>query len=73
MTEEKKPILIRINQAAKILFGESNDTYRKRIRKMIDRDILHGTRLDEEVQGSPWYVTSASLDAWIAQITQRDR
>tara|TARA_R100000808_G_scaffold18234_1_gene40046 strand:+ start:1219 stop:1458 length:240 start_codon:yes stop_codon:yes gene_type:complete len=70
MTKENRGVVMRINDASLELFGESNDTNRKRVRKLIDRGLLRATKLTGDGRGSPFWVTRASLDALIKQIDE---
>ena len=53
MTEQNRGVVMRINDASLELFGESNDTNRKRVRKLIDRGLLRATKLTGDGRGSP--------------------
>ena len=72
MTEQNRGVVMRINDASLELFGESNDTNRKRVRKLIDRGLLRATKLTGDGRGSPFWVTRASLDALLKKIDSED-
>ena len=68
MIKNQQALIVRISDASKEIFGESNDTNRKRIRKLIKRGSLTATQLTGDGAGSPFWVTRASLDALIKDL-----
>jgi hypothetical protein len=63
MIKNPQALIVRISDASLEIFGESNDTNRKRIRKLINRGLLTATQLTGEGRSSPYWVTRSSLDA----------
>jgi len=63
MIKKPQALIVRISDASMEIFGESNDTNRKRIRKLIGRGLLTATQLTGDGRSSPYWVTRSSLDA----------